>query len=213
MTESPFNREEHWDTIYRTRTVDQVSWYQTYPSISMQLISLYGKGGHEAQIIDIGGGSSNLVDVLLDHGYKHIDVLDVSSVALGKTRERLEAKGGNVGWIHSDVLSFNPGSRYDVWHDRAAFHFLTDKGEIEQYVKLAAAAVKAGGLLILATFSERGPDTCSDLPVHQYSEDALEKLLHGNFVKLQCFRSDHYTPRDEVQNFTYCAFERTATQN
>ncbi len=207
MTEEEINREKHWDSVYQSRSADQFSWYQAYPGVSMQFISQYG-GGKDAHLIDVGGGTSNLVDVLVQNGYEHIAVLDISSVALEGTEERLGEKALGIEWVHSDILEFHPKEKYDIWHDRAAFHFLTEEKEVERYVQLAAEAIKDDGLLILATFSENGPLKCSNLPVHQYSQEQLEDILYTYFTKIECVNTDHTTPRETLQNFTFCAFRR-----
>ncbi len=207
MTGISFDREKHWDHVYQSRSVDRLSWYQTYPSESMRFIEDYGSGT-EAHVLDVGGGSGNLVDVLLAHNYHHVDVLDISEVALEIAEKRLGRNAETVTWIHTDVLNFNPGTPYDIWHDRATFHFLTDPDEIHQYISLASQTIREGGLLVLATFSDKGPRTCSNLPVHKYSQSALEELLKAYFIKIECINADHYTPRETVQNFTYCAFRR-----
>lgn len=207
MTEIEFNREKHWDKVYQSRSLDQFSWYQEYPAVSMQFISQYGSG-KDAHVIDIGGGTSNFVDILVSKGYEYISVLDISTVALEGTEERLGEKARQVEWIHSDVLEFHPKEKYDIWHDRAAFHFLTEESEVERYVHLAAEAIKKDGLLILATFSENGPTKCSNLPVHRYSQQQLESVLHHYFTKIECINTDHITPRETLQNFTFCTFRR-----
>jgi 2-polyprenyl-3-methyl-5-hydroxy-6-metoxy-1,4-benzoquinol methylase len=211
MTEIKFNREKHWDAVYESKSSNQMSWYQEYPSVSMQFISQYGHG-KDAHLIDIGGGTSNLVDVLVQTGYEHVSVLDISAVALEDTEQRIGERAKSIEWVHSDILEFHPKEKYDIWHDRAAFHFLTDEKEVERYVHLAAEAISNDGLLILATFSENGPLQCSNLPVHRYSQDQLETLLRTYFTKIECINTDHQTPRETLQNFTFCAFRRNAVQ-
>ncbi|HLF64932.1 MAG TPA: class I SAM-dependent methyltransferase [Saprospiraceae bacterium] len=211
MTEIEFNKEKHWDTVYQNKSGDQLSWYQAYPGVSMQFISQYGSG-KDAHLIDIGGGTSNLVDILVQKGYEHVAVLDISTVALEGAGERLGDKARQIEWVHSDILEFHPKEKYDIWHDRAAFHFLTEERKVEHYVRLAAEAIKDGGLLILGTFSEKGPVECSNLPVHRYSQEQLEALLYAWFTKIECINTDHVTPRETLQNFTFCAFRRNQVQ-
>lgn len=207
MSETEFNRKKHWDSVYESRSADQFSWYQEFPEVSMKFISEYGSG-KDAHLIDVGGGMSNLAEVLMQKGYEHVAVLDISANALEKTGKRLGERAQNIEWVQSDILEFHPKEKYDIWHDRAAFHFLNDEKEVERYIQLAAEAIRNDGLLILATFSEKGPETCSNLPVHRYSEEQIEELLHTYFTKIECVNTDHKTPRETLQNFTFCAFRR-----
>jgi 2-polyprenyl-3-methyl-5-hydroxy-6-metoxy-1,4-benzoquinol methylase len=207
MVQDQFDREKHWDSVYQAKPDDQMSWYQDYPDVSMQFISKYG-GGKASHIIDVGGGSGVLADALLQDGYAHLSVLDISQAALDHAEQRLGAKARAIEWIHEDVLAFRPAEQYDIWHDRAAFHFLNDEAEVRTYVHTAAQGIRDGGLLVLATFSEKGPERCSNLPVHRYSQEELEGVLHQYFSKIECINTDHITPRETLQNFTFCAFRR-----
>jgi trans-aconitate methyltransferase len=175
----------------------------------MGFISNYGSGLH-ARIVDVGGGTNGLVDALVRKGYKDISVLDISRVALASSAKRLGAVAEDIDWIQTDILDFQTDRKFDIWHDRATFHFLTDETEIDRYLQIASESIVAGGLLIVATFSENGPDICSSLPVHQYSQEQLEALFSSQFIKLECINSDHITPRSITQNFTYCAFRKKA---
>lgn len=162
--------KEHWETVYETKNPDQVSWTQEIPKTSLDFITSL-QISKEANIIDIGGGDSKLVDCLLDLGYQNISVLDISGKAIERAKKRLGDKAKNVNWIVSNVTEFQPTSVFDVWHDRAAFHFLTTKEEISNYVETAHKSVC--GYVIIGTFSENGPTRCSGLEIKQYSEQTI----------------------------------------
>ena len=164
------NRKNHWETVYETKNPGQVSWTQETPKVSLDLIHSFGLN-KSAKIIDIGGGDSTLVDHLLKEGFQNITVLDISKKALEKAQERLGDIAKNVNWIVSDITTFVPETTFDVWHDRAAFHFLTTAEDIEKYVTTVTNAVT--GFLIMGTFSENGPTKCSGLEIKQYSEEKL----------------------------------------
>lgn len=187
-----------------------MSWYQAYPELSMRLIAQYG-GGKDSQVIDVGGGTSSLVEVLVNNSYHDITVLDISGAALSRAAEHLGPDAGMVKWVESDVLAFRPDAKFDIWHDRATFHFLTNESDIDDYVENAARALRTDGLLIVATFSEQGPERCSNLPVHRYSQQELTARMEQYFTRIECVNTDHTTPRNTTQNFTYCAFRRNQT--
>jgi 2-polyprenyl-3-methyl-5-hydroxy-6-metoxy-1,4-benzoquinol methylase len=198
---------DHWDNIYSTKKEDEVSWFQSYPKIAMDFVDLF----HlplTATIIDIGGGDSYLVDVLLNKGYQNIWVLDISTNAINKAKERLGERASKVSWVVSDVLDFNPPVEFDFWHDRAAFHFLTTEEKISRYVAVTEKAIKKNGYLLLGTFSENGPATCSGLEIKQYSEVSMEARFGNAFDKIKCTREDHTTPFNTIQNFLFCGFKR-----
>lgn len=199
------NTKTHWENVFASRSDKQKSWYEEFPYSSMRLITELPIK-KEASIIDVGGGDSHLVDALLKNGYTNITVLDVSEKALQNAQRRLGPKANKVKWIVSDVLNFIPGHSYDLWHDRAAFHFITNATEIQFYLKKMAASVNEGGNLILATFSENGPEKCSGLPVKRYSQQSMIRLLAPVFKKIKCFKEKHTTPLHTVQSFTYCGF-------
>ena len=173
----------------------------------MQFIELFNLP-LDANIIDIGGGDSHFVDALLDKGYKNIWVLDISSKAIDKAKQRLGARANNVHWIVSDVTEFEPPVQVDFWHDRAAFHFLTTEDEIYKYVTIAEDAIKKDGYLILGTFSENGPEKCSGLKIKQYSEASMSARFEVAFDKIKCITEDHITPFSTVQNFLFCSFKK-----
>lgn len=184
-----------------------MSWTQAVPLTSLKLIE---KLAHDknASIIDVGGGDSTLVDHLLEAGYQNITVLDVSAKALQRTQQRLGHLAANVKWIEADITSFIPLANYDVWHDRAVFHFLTTEPQAQAYLDLANKAVK--GYLIIGTFSDTGPDRCSGLPVKQYSEAGLEARMNLFFEKINCHTENHTTPFNTIQNFLFCSFKKRA---
>jgi SAM-dependent methyltransferase len=162
--------------------------------------------GKRAKIIDIGGGDSKLVDYLLDQGYENISVLDISTKALEKAKNRLGNKAEKVNWIVSDITDFEPNTQYDIWHDRAAFHFLTTTEQIEKYLTIARMSVT--GYITIGTFSENGPTKCSGLEIKQYSEETLIAEFNKSFEKIRCIKEDHTTPFGTKQNFLICGFKR-----
>lgn len=199
------DRKQHWENVYETKSPQEVSWTQEIPQTSLDFIQSFGED-KSASIIDIGGGDSHLVDCLLKEGYSDITVLDISSKALERAKVRLGEKSHLVSWIVSDITAFRPEKTFDIWHDRAVFHFLTDDEEIRNYVKLVGNSV--AGKMVIGTFSENGPLRCSALDVTQYSVDTLKNRFSKSFVALQCFNEDHVTPFDTIQNFSFCGFEK-----
>jgi len=198
-------KKTHWENVYETKNPSQVSWTQETPKTSLDLIRSF-KVDKQAKIIDIGGGDSNLVDHLLEEGYENITVLDISAKALDKAKNRLGAKAEKVTWVISDVVDFQPDTTYDVWHDRAAFHFLTTKEQIAQYIENTSKYVR--GYLAIGTFSKNGPLKCSGLEITQYAEEELKDKFKNNFTPLNCFTEDHLTPFDTTQNFLFCSFKK-----
>lgn len=198
--------KKHWETVYETKTPEQVSWTQEVPKTSIEFIQSFGLNKN-AKIIDVGGGDSNLVDFLLEQGYENITVLDISKAALERAKKRLGKNAEKVKWIESDILDFMPAESFDIWHDRAAFHFLTKTEQIETYISTARNSVS--GYLTIGTFSENGPKKCSGLDITQYSESELSETLANGFEKLKCINEDHKTPFDTIQNFTFCSFKRS----
>jgi SAM-dependent methyltransferase len=199
------NRKNHWEAVYETKQPNEVSWTQEKPETSLDFIRKIHLE-KSAKIIDIGGGDSKLVDFLLDEGYENITVLDISANALERAKKRLGKKSEKVNWIVSDISEFKPETTYDIWHDRATFHFLTTEEQVEKYVEITE---KWGtGFLIIGTFSEIGPKKCSGLDIKQYSESELEKQFSNRFKKLKCKTENHITPFGTKQNFTFCVFEK-----
>lgn len=198
-------RKEHWEKVYETKSPDQVSWTQEVPKTSLDLIISFGFS-KDAKIIDIGGGDSKLVDYLLKEGYENITVLDISAKALEKAKIRLGNKAEKVNWIVADITEFEPATTYDIWHDRASFHFLTTPEQISKYVALARKSVT--GYMAIGTFSENGPTKCSGLEIRQYSPESLSEEFKRGFEKLHCTTENHITPFATTQNFLFCTFKR-----
>lgn len=199
------NRKQHWETVYETKNPDQVSWTQDKPKTSLEFIRSFNLE-KTAKIIDIGGGDSRLVDYLIDDGYQNITVLDISSKSLEKAKKRLGKKADNVKWITCDITEFKPNEKYDFWHDRAAFHFLTTPEDIKKYEKTASESVR--GFMTIGTFSKNGPLKCSGLEITQYNENDLSDVFQNNFERLHCVTEDHTTPFDTTQNFLFCSFKK-----
>jgi SAM-dependent methyltransferase len=196
--------KKHWENVYQNKTPEQVSWTQKFPKTSLDLIAQFDVD-LSSKIIDVGGGDSHLVDFLIDEGYENISVLDISSKAIERAKDRLAAKGQNIHWIISNILDFMPETKYDVWHDRAAFHFLTSKKDIESYVKIVS---QFANHIVLGTFSKNGPLKCSGLPISQYNAEDLQALLKSDFELVSSHYEDHTTPFDTQQNFLFCSFRR-----
>ena len=161
-----------------------------------------------AKIIDVGGGDSNLVDALVENGYENIWVLDISEFALEKAKKRLGEKAAKVNWIVSDINEFSTDLKFDFWHDRAVFHFLTNQESIDKYVALITKAIADKGNFLLGTFSENGPLKCSGLEIKQYSEHLMRQTFYQNFDALKCFTENHITPFNTIQNFQFCGFRK-----
>lgn len=162
----------------------------------------------DANIIDVGGGDSHFVDALLEKGYRNIYLLDISANAVERTKKRLGEKAENVSFIVSDITEFKPETKFDFWHDRAAFHFLTGEEKISKYVSLAEQSINKNGYLILGTFSNEGPKKCSGLEIKQYSEGSMSNRFEVGFNRIKCIREDHLTPFNTTQNFLFCSFQR-----
>ncbi len=199
------SKKNHWETVYETKQANEVSWTQENPKTSLDFIRETNLD-KTAKIIDIGGGDSKLVNFLLEAGYQDLTVLDISANALERAKKRLGKNAEKVHWIVSDITEFKPEFSYDIWHDRATFHFLTTTEQIKKYVDITEKWVS--NFLIIGTFSENGPTKCSGLDIKQYSEDELEKQFSNGFQKLKCITEDHITPFETTQNFTFCTFER-----
>ena len=197
--------KKHWETVYETKNPNQVSWTQEIPKTSLNLIHSFNINKN-AKIIDIGGGDSKLVDFLLEEGFQNITVLDISQKAIEKAQLRLGEKAKKVNWIVSNSIDFKPTTQYDVWHDRAAFHFLTSQEQINKYLEIVKNVVS--GYLIIGTFSENGPLKCSGLEIKQYSKETITELFQNEFQVLECFTEDHLTPFDTTQNFIFCSFKK-----
>ena len=196
--------KEHWENVYSTKASDEVSWFQEHAALSLQLIR-DAEVPCSAAIIDVGGGASTLVDDLLAKGYRRLSVLDLSAAALSKAKARLGERAADVQWLVADVLEAQlPSAAYDVWHDRAVFHFLTTAEQRHAYVQAVLRAVKPGGLVIVATFAEDGPEKCSGLPVMRYNADQLHAEFGQPFLLLGHEQESHHTPGGNEQKFVYC---------
>ncbi len=200
-------KKQHWETVFTTKAENEVSWFQKQPQTSIQLIQAC-KVAKDAKIIDIGGGDSYLIDSLLDLGYTNLFLLDISEAAIERAKKRLGDKTKNITFIVSDSLHFQSNEKFDVWHDRASFHFLTKENDIEKYTEIVSKAVKKNGNLVIGTFSTSGPKKCSGLDITQYSEATLEKVFQNDFEKSSCIEVEHETPFDTIQNFVFCSFKK-----
>ncbi len=200
--------KKHWETVYQNKSPEQVSWTQKVPKTSLDFIAQLDLHP-SAKIIDVGGGDSHLVDFLIDEGFEDISVLDISSKAIDRAKNRLGDKGLNIHWIVTNILDFAPKRKFDVWHDRAAFHFLTSKKDIETYIKTVR---EFADHLVLGTFSKNGPLKCSGLPISQYDSEDLQALLESDFELISSRYEDHTTPFDTQQNFLFCSFKKRNIQ-
>jgi len=201
------NRSEHWEGVYRTKGEREVSWFQETPSVSLELIRSAG-ATRQSPIVDIGGGASRLVDALVGGGYEAVTVLDLSESALAAAQARLGQAAAGVTWIVADVVGWRPRQRYEIWHDRAAFHFLTDAADRAAYVACLRAALQPGGQAIIATFALDGPERCSGLPVVRYDATSLGAVLGDAFSLVETRRHDHHTPMGSTQRFQFSVFRR-----
>ena len=194
----------HWQRVYTTKKPTEVSWYQPTAALSVSMIRRVAPD-HAAAIIDVGGGASTLVDGLLADGYKNVTVLDVSGAALAEASARLGSEAARVTWLEANVLDAAlPASVYDVWHDRAVFHFLTEVPDRKRYVQQVRAAVRLGGYVMVATFASDGPTKCSGLDVARYSPQELHGQFGSEFQLLESAREEHHTPAGSIQPFVYC---------
>jgi ubiquinone/menaquinone biosynthesis C-methylase UbiE len=201
-----FDRKAHWENIYQSKQLNEVSWYEPTPETSLSFFNQFNTP-LDAKIIDVGGGDSLLVDHLLRLGYINITILDISEAALNRAKARLGDKAAMVKWIVADAAVFTPTEKYDIWHDRAAFHFLTNEADIESYILTIKKGLNKGGRLIVGTFSEKGPTKCSGIEIRQYSEQTLSQRLGAYFQKIKCITVDHLTPFNTIQNFVFCSFK------
>lgn len=202
--------QTHWEHVYTTRPSTQVSWYQGEPERSLAMFAAAGVAP-TASVIDVGGGASLLVDRLLEQGYGQISVLDVSSQALAAAKARLGGRGDTVAWLVEDITTWSPPPHaFDLWHDRAVFHFLVEDIHRQAYLRALNQGLRDGGYLILATFALSGPERCSDLPVQRYSAETLQAALGGGFKLLDTSLETHITPSGVAQDFVWCLFRKTA---
>jgi len=202
-----FDRQHHWENIYKTKPLTEVGWYQPVPTTSLAFLKEF-KVPVTAKIIDIGGGDSFFVDHLLNLGYQDITVLDISETAIARAKARLGDKAQKVKRIIADAGHFTSPGKYDFWHDRAAFHFLTHEHEVENYIDTAQRSMNPTGVLVLGTFSVDGPKKCSGIDIKQYSETSMTDRLKRFFEKIRCFTIDHVTPSGAIQNYVFCSFRK-----
>ena len=199
------DNKKHWENIYQKKEIDGVSWYQKVPVESLQLIKKYSISNSD-KIIDIGCGKSFLADNLLELNYTDISLVDISSNALKEVKDRLQNK--SLNFIETDILNFNSNDKYDIWHDRAVFHFLTEQNQIKKYVDLVSRNISNNGYLIIGAFSEQGPLKCSGLQVSRYSESLIKTTFIESFTLLNSFKIDHSTPFNTTQNFLFSVLKK-----
>jgi len=204
---SELDRQAHWQNVYKEKGENQVSWFQERPTISLELIEAAGAKPNST-IIDIGGGASRLVDALIDKGYRDLTVLDLSASAVSIAKIRLGQSAALVKWIVADVTQWEPPSRYDLWHDRAAFHFLTEVSDRTAYIERLKNALPVGGHAIIGTFALEGPERCSGLPVVRYDAAQLALMLTPLFTLVDMRRHEHKTPWGNLQQFQFGVFRR-----
>jgi SAM-dependent methyltransferase len=201
---TPENRAAHWNTVYDTKGEDGVSWYQATPTITLELLDAL-RVDRGASVIDLGGGASVVVDHLLTREFTDVSVLDVSKVALDNTQARLGPAAARVHWLHRDIFDWTPERRFDLWHDRAVFHFLIEEDERESYLRVLRSGIAPGGRVIVATFDAHGPTHCSGLPVVRYGATELAQLFAPHFDLVDTRAEEHVTPAGLIQPFTWVA--------
>ena len=199
------DNKKHWENIYQKKEIDGVSWYQKVPIESLQLIKKYSISNSD-KIIDIGCGKSFLADNLLELNYTDISLVDISSNALKEVKDRLQNK--SLNFIETDILNFNSNDKYDIWHDRAVFHFITNREGIEKYISLCNKYINNQGILIIGTFAEDGPLKCSGLEIKRYSVDQISGLFKETFELVESFKMLHKTPFDTEQSFLFCVLRK-----
>jgi len=202
-------RKNYWESIYDHKKLTELGWYQANPALSLEFIKKANLP-IEAKIIDIGAGDGLLADNLIELGFTNLTVLDISQKAIERAKLRLGKKAEMVTWICSDITDFKPEEKYDLWHDRACFHFLNDQKEIETYRRIVAMGLNIHGIFVLGTFSKTGPSKCSGLEIHQYEENELKHLYSNAFDTIECIESVHHTPSMSTQNYVFCTFKRNS---
>lgn len=199
------SRQAHWEDVYTKKAESEVSWFQDHPAQSLDLMAELGATADTA-IIDIGGGASRVVDCLVEKGFRAVTVLDLSQAALNMAQARLGDRAAKVSWLNADATSWQPHDKYDIWHDRAAFHFLTEEADRAAYVRRMKQALKAGSHAIIATFALNGPDKCSGLPVKRYDAPGLGSALGQGFTLMDTRSHAHLTPWGTTQSFQFSVF-------
>ena len=198
-------RQAHWQNVYQTKAEDEVSWFQSSPTISLDLIRATG-ARKDASIVDIGADASRLIDALVEAGFTALTALDLSEKALAVTKARLADRAASVDWVVADVTAWRPSRMYDVWHDRAAFHFLADPADQLAYANCVQQAVRPGGHVIIGTFALDGPEKCSGLSVARHDASSIGRILGNSFELAECRRQDHQTPGGTIQRFQFSRF-------
>ena len=201
------NTKQHWENVFSTKEETDFSWFQPYPKTSVEFLELFNLP-LTANIIDVGGGDSHFIDALLEKGYQNIYLLDISANAIERVKKRLGETDDKIHFIHSDITEFKPEIKFDFWHDRAAFHFLTTETQIEKYVSIAEQAINPNGYFVLGTFAETGPKKCSGLEIKQYSETSMNERFEKSFERIRCIEETHETPFNTTQQFLFCSFKR-----
>jgi len=201
------DRQAHWQRVYEEKPDDQVSWFQAHPTVSLALIGETGLGP-DARILDVGGGASRLVDHLIAQGFRAITILDIAQAALERVRRRLGQRAEGVAWVVADITGWAPPASFDLWHDRAVFHFLTDPADRAAYAAVMAATVPGGGQAIIATFAPDGPERCSGLPVCRYDAQGLAAQFALPFELVNERTEDHRTPAGKIQHFQFVRLRR-----
>jgi SAM-dependent methyltransferase len=202
-------RKQHWDNVYSKKENQETSWFQEIPETSLRLVANLSPG-FDSPVIDVGGGNSNLTRELYRFGYRNLTVLDISGAVIEKKQAELENIAQHIVWEEGDVLTFNNGQQYQLWHDRAVFHFFTKAEEIQRYVEVVEKHVAPKGYVVISTFSESGPEKCSGLPVARYSVEKLNELFAADFDLLDGFEETHETPFGTQQDFVFVVFLRKA---
>ena len=199
--------KEHWENVYKTKSPKEVSWFQESPEVSMNLINRFAQS-KESALIDVGGGASRLIDQLLLEGFNNTTVLDISEFALNHSKERLGENKSQVNWITQDIKEFTTQKKFDIWHDRALFHFFNSQEEKKSYLKNLDLSLKKGGFAILFAFSEEGPLKCSGLEITRYDESAMVSLFEPNFKCIHFQKETHLTPANKKQHFNIWVFQK-----
>ena len=203
------NQKDHWENVYQKHSPTEVGWYQAYPERSLKLIHNTG-AGTDSSIIDVGVGTSKLSKHLLDQGYEKLAVLDISGNSIERAKSQIGEKSSEINWIEADVTKYSFMEQYDIWHDRAVFHFLTKAEDRKKYINSLNQALKLNGHLIIATFSLEAPTKCSGLSVVRYSPETLQSELGDNFILAEALVEAHVTPSGVKQNFIFCRFIKRA---
>lgn len=207
ITGESATNKDYWERVYQNRSLIESGWYQPIPESSLNLIAA-SNINKKSRIIDVGGGDSLLVDHLLSQGYQDITVLDISEKAIDKAKKRLGTLAKKVSWICSDITEYQTNAPFDLWHDRACLHFLTQDSDLQLYKEKAIQSLSSGGSLILGTFSKTGPEKCSGLPIRQYDSSELNGLFSGKLEAIEIFETVHVTPSKATQNYVFCRFKK-----